>query len=100
VSEFGTIALDPASRILGFREKSSDGEGMVNGGTYVLEPELIARIPRGRAVSLELDVFPTVLTGGYHLYGHQAEGQLVDIGTPAGYQHFCRMARSTHDHTQ
>jgi mannose-1-phosphate guanylyltransferase len=43
----------------------------------------VESIPAGRAVSFELDVFPTLVGNG--LYGYEASGYWIDIGTPARY---------------
>ena len=40
-------------------------------------------IPRGRAVSIEREVFPRLV--GQGLYGRRLEGYWMDIGTPERY---------------
>ena len=55
----------------------------VSAGAYVLEREIVERIPRGRAVSIEHEVFPRLVGEG--LYGHRLEGYWMDIGTPERY---------------
>ncbi|MGB9880036.1 MAG: nucleotidyltransferase family protein [Anaerolineae bacterium] len=85
---YGTLELDEAGRILSFREKSRAGAGWINGGVYVLEPDIFALIPPGRPVSLERETFPLALASGWHLYGYPVQGFFVDIGTPEGYERF------------
>lgn len=87
---YGTLELDNAGRILSFREKCTAGAGWINGGVYVLEPDILVLIPPGRPVSLEHETFPQALTGGWHLYGYPVPGFFVDIGTPEGYERFRR----------
>jgi NDP-sugar pyrophosphorylase family protein len=84
----GALEMDCAGRIVGFREKHELGPGWINGGIYVLEPELWEAIPDGRPVSIERDTFPRLLAEGYHLYSYPALGFFVDIGTPQGYRRF------------
>jgi mannose-1-phosphate guanylyltransferase len=55
----------------------------INAGAYVIERELLEWIPRGRAVSIEREVFPRLVGKG--LYGHRLEGYWMDIGTPERY---------------
>jgi mannose-1-phosphate guanylyltransferase len=43
----------------------------------------VDRIPAGRAVSFEREVFPSLVGEG--LYGYQAAGYWIDIGTPERY---------------
>lgn len=87
---YGTLELGARDRILGFREKFSQGPGWINGGSYVLEPNIFEFISRGRAVSIEKETFPSVLERDWHLYSYSAKGFFVDIGTPEGYQRFHR----------
>jgi mannose-1-phosphate guanylyltransferase len=49
----------------------------------VIERDVIESIPSGRAVSFEREVFPTLVGNG--LYGYDAAGYWIDIGTPERY---------------
>lgn len=84
---YGTLDLGH-HRVSQFREKGTGGPGWINGGIYVLEPEILELIPAGRPVSIERETFPQILERGYHLYAYPVEGFFVDIGTPAGYHRF------------
>lgn len=84
----GALEMDGAGRIRGLREKGRVGPGRVNGGTYVLEPEVWDAIPEGRPASLERETFPWLLAEGYHLCAYPVDGFFVDIGTPQGYRRF------------
>jgi D-glycero-alpha-D-manno-heptose 1-phosphate guanylyltransferase len=88
-SGFGSVALDDAGRILRFDEKvGSAGEAWISAGIYLLEPGVLDRVAPGEAVSLEREVFPSLLRDGQVLWGHPAPGFFVDIGTPEGYRRF------------
>ena len=57
---------------------------LVNAGAYVLEREILeAMAPAGTNISIERDVFPTLV--GHGLFGYEAAGYWLDIGTPARY---------------
>ena len=84
----GALEMDGAGRIGGFREKGEAGPGWINGGIYVLEPEVWESIPEGRPVSIERETFPHLLAQGYHLYAYPVGGFFVDIGTPQAYRRF------------
>jgi mannose-1-phosphate guanylyltransferase len=55
----------------------------INAGAYVLEREVVERVPPGRAVSIEREVFPELV--GHGLYGYLSDGFWIDIGTPERY---------------
>jgi mannose-1-phosphate guanylyltransferase len=84
-STFGVCVLD-GTRIVGFVEKppagTLPGQRSVNAGTYVLEPEAVARFPAGR-LSFERAVFPGLLDAGAHLEGVVGRGVWTDLGTCA-----------------
>jgi mannose-1-phosphate guanylyltransferase len=83
---FGIVALDEDFRIERFLEKPSRGEifsKLINAGVYVLEEEILKLIPKGRAVSLEREVFPKAIEKG--LYGMSFEGYWADAGTLENY---------------
>lgn len=80
----GRVELDERGLVRGFREKAGGGEAWVSGGVYACEPGLVARIPRGRAVSLEREVLPALLAAGEPVAAWRAPGRFYDIGTPEG----------------
>jgi mannose-1-phosphate guanylyltransferase len=84
-SSYGVVPTDPDGRVEAFLEKSDAPAptNRINAGAYVLEPAVIERIPPGRAVSFEREVFPTLVGEG--LYGWNAKGYWIDIGTPDRY---------------
>lgn len=70
-SRFGRIFCDAAHRVTGFHEKvSSSGAGYVNAGIYVLNKNILDRIPAKGVSSLENDILPA-LAGGIFLYSRQ-----------------------------
>ena len=93
VSRFGsvTVSLDTC-QIEEFREKSTaTGSGWINAGVYLIPKDLIERLPLGKVISLEKDVFPVwcdeEILSGFPL----AEGRFIDIGTPESYAEAGRM---------
>lgn len=87
---FGSVVLDSDCNILAFEEKSSGciSSGLVNAGIYLLEPKLFNWIPLAQKVSLELEIFPSLLQNNCCLAGYQSDGFFVDIGTPKGFYKF------------
>lgn len=84
------VAETKAGRILRFVEKPRPGESkskLINAGLYALGPEVLKYIPKGKAVSVEREVFPALLAGHETVLGYsQPEAPYWnDIGTPAAY---------------
>lgn len=85
-STFGVVPTDSSGRVLAFIEKPQ-GEpptNLINAGTYVLEPEVLKRIPRGRKVSVERETFPALVEDGL-LYAMASDTDWLDAGTPQSY---------------
>src|SRR6266581_3906187 len=86
--EFGIIIVDDDGRIQRFLEKPTWGQvfsDTVNTGIYVMEPEVLARLPAGESVDWSSDVFPSLLERGAPLHGYIAEGYWEDVGTHESY---------------
>ena len=72
--------------ILKFQEKPHKGEelsNLINAGTYLLEPEIIKKIPSNQKISIERDIYPKIVGNG--LYGFPFTGYFIDAGTPQSY---------------
>jgi NDP-sugar pyrophosphorylase family protein len=81
---FGRVEFGGDGRVLRFSEKSeAPGPCWINGGIYLLHAALLSRIPAGRSVSLESEIFPRWLGRG--LYGYPSFGGFIDIGTPESF---------------
>jgi mannose-1-phosphate guanylyltransferase len=84
-SSYGVVPTADDGQVTEFIEKGG-GEAptnRINAGAYVIEREVIESIPAGRAVSFEREVFPSLIGNG--LYGYDAAGYWIDIGTPERY---------------
>lgn len=96
VGRYGTVELDDSAHVRRFREKEPGATGWVNAGMYVIERDLVDRIPPGEVVSLERDVFPTALRDGMTLEAYAHDGRFTDIGTPSDLRAFVREREATH----
>ncbi len=89
-SAYGLVRLDDRGAVTEFVEKPAPedlipGEPFrINAGTYVLSPAALDRIPRGRACSIEREVFPG-LAADRVLFGHPSDAYWRDIGTHRSY---------------
>lgn len=86
-SAFGIVVTDDDGRVETFVEKPAPGTepgNLANAGIYVMEPEVVARVPDGRRVSIERETFP-LLAGEGELYAFGSECYWLDTGTPRQY---------------
>ena len=83
-TSYGVVPTADDLQVEAFLEKTpAPPTNRINAGAYVLQREVVERIPAGRAVSFELEIFPELI--GQGLYGYLAEGYWIDIGTPERY---------------
>lgn len=81
VGDYGSITLGNDQEIIRFNEKhSAQGPGYVNAGIYAFNRTILERIPPTQNLSLEYNLFPSLVSQG--LYGYVTENELFDIGTP------------------
>ena len=80
---FGCVPTDADGRVTAFLEKTQDPPtDQINAGCYVFRREIIEQIPTGRALSVEREIFPTLLTDGYKVCGYVDASYWRDMGTP------------------
>jgi mannose-1-phosphate guanylyltransferase/phosphomannomutase len=87
--EFGIVITDDDARIERFLEKPTWGQvfsDTVNTGIYVVEPEVLDRVPAGEPVDWAADVFPQLLADGAPVHGYVATGYWEDVGTHDSYR--------------
>jgi D-glycero-alpha-D-manno-heptose 1-phosphate guanylyltransferase len=83
-SRYGHVRLELDGRVAVFEEKgSASGPGWINAGIYCLSRSVLGDIPRDKTVSIERDVFPSLI--GHGLFGVMSDAPLLDIGTPESY---------------
>lgn len=82
---FGCVPTENG-RVTAFVEKTQDPPtDQINAGCYVFKRGLIDRIPRGRAVSVEREVFPALLSDGVAMCGYVDSSYWRDMGTPEDF---------------
>ncbi len=87
-SAFGVVDLDANGAVRAFIEKPEPGtepSNLINAGTYVFEPSVLARIPAATKVSVERDTFPRIVADG-GLFGVATDDYWIDAGVPALYR--------------
>jgi mannose-1-phosphate guanylyltransferase len=84
-SSYGVVPTADDGQVTEFIEKGGGDAptNRINAGAYVIERDVVESIPAGRPVSFEREVFPSLVGKG--LYGYDAAGYWIDIGTPERY---------------
>lgn len=86
-SSFGVVDIAGDGSISSFVEKPAPGDepsNLINAGTYVFEPSVLARIPPG-PVSIERSTFPLIAADG-GMYGLATDDYWIDAGRPDSYR--------------
>jgi NDP-sugar pyrophosphorylase family protein len=87
-SAFGVVPTRDDGEVVAFVEKPPKDlapTNWINGGTYVLEPSVLERIPERLTVSIERETFPRMLEEPSRLYAMASDAYWIDIGTPEKY---------------
>lgn len=82
-SSYGVAILDRDSRIRGFQEKPSRDEArsdLANCGVYVIEPEVLDRIPAGTFYDFGTDVWPALVASSEPVYAYTTMAYWNDVG--------------------
>jgi len=87
-SAFGVVEVDSQGRVKRFIEKPPPDRvtsHWINGGAYLLEPEVLDEVPPGDFSMFEYDLFPRLVEMGASVYGYQARPYWLDMGTTYSY---------------
>ncbi len=83
---FGCVPTDADGMVTAFLEKTEDPPSdQINAGTYVFKREVIDRLPKDRALSVEREVFPQLLADGLKVCGYVDATYWRDMGTPEDF---------------
>ncbi len=86
--EYGVVVTAADGRVRSFLEKPGPGEAIsdtVNTGIYILEPEILSRIPEGKSCDFGGELFPRLVAEGQRIFGCVLEGYWCDIGDVGAY---------------
>jgi mannose-1-phosphate guanylyltransferase len=87
-TSYGVVELNSQNRVKAFIEKPSPERAtsnLINAGTYVFEPEVLALIPSGVRSMLERGLFPDLVQRDIPFYGFNSQAYWLDIGKPDDY---------------
>jgi len=81
---YGRVSVDSEGAVLRFSEKGKFGDGWVSAGAYLFKRSVFMDIPEGCPLSLENEIFPSMIGKG--LSGFCSGAEMIDIGTSESYQ--------------
>jgi mannose-1-phosphate guanylyltransferase len=87
-TRFGVVETDSQQRVKRFVEKPSRDQittNLINAGVYILEHDVLERIPYGIKSMFERDTFPQLIEEGKPVYGYPTYTYWMDMGTPDKY---------------
>ncbi len=83
-SQLGIVELKD-NKVQRFLEKPTPEETfskVVNAGIYVIEPEILEKIPYGEPYDFGKQLFPKLISEGEDIYGYVGKGTWIDTGRP------------------
>lgn len=88
----GTVTIRPDGTVISFNEGSgAESSSLVNTGLYLLEPQIIERIPPASFYDFGRNLFPQLLASGVPINGHLIDGYCLGIDTPEAYGRALRL---------
>ena len=82
-SSYGVVILERDTRVRGFQEKPRRDEArsdLANCGVYVIEPELLERIPADTFVDFGEDIWPSLVAANEEIYAYTTMAYWNDVG--------------------
>jgi len=87
-TRFGVVETDSNQRVTSFVEKPKREQvtsNMINAGVYIVESQVLKRIPKDKRFMFERDVFPALLAEGEPIFSYASKAYWIDTGTPEQY---------------
>lgn len=84
---YGVVELNRDQQIISFSEKGPvtiKGTAYINAGVYLMHRSVIEKLPSKETISLENEVFPSLIRAG--IFGYVNSGPFIDIGTPESFR--------------
>ena len=82
---YGYVEIESDMSLRSFREKPTLTY-KANTGVYVLEPKVFSYIKKAPPVTLEKDVFPSMIASGEKLNGYFEDAYWADVGTVSDFE--------------
>lgn len=85
VARYGSVNIGAKGKVQKFSEKNeAQGQGLINGGIYLINRELFSKISLPESFSFEKEVMEKYYTQ-FDFYGLDCQAYFIDIGVPEDY---------------
>jgi len=86
------VVVDPGGRIeaIGRLQDGGVSGDLGCAAVWVVRPALLRRVPSDRPSDFGREVFPQAVAAGEKLMTYRTDEPVLDIGTPARYEAFCK----------
>jgi D-glycero-alpha-D-manno-heptose 1-phosphate guanylyltransferase len=80
--------LKDTGQVRSLKSETSGEDCLANGGVYLVDPLLIAKLnyQKDKKISLEDELLVDYMASGGALYGMECKGKFIDIGIPEDYR--------------
>lgn len=84
---YGEVEINELGEVTVFTTAASGGEGLINGGVYLMQPDVMLALGSapGEKVALEQDLFPRLFKAKKRILGFVSDTNFIDIGIPSDY---------------
>lgn len=82
---YGSVLLDTPNRIIRFNEKKHCQQGLINGGTYLVNKNIFAKLNLPQKYSFEKDILESKIND-ISIYGYEQDSYFIDIGIPSDFE--------------
>jgi D-glycero-alpha-D-manno-heptose 1-phosphate guanylyltransferase len=82
---YGIVEIDSQKNIIGFKEKQPTASGLINGGIYLLNKNILTDFLFPDKFSFEKDFLETHVNI-HHFFGFIADAYFIDIGVPEDFE--------------
>lgn len=86
--EYGIVKVGEENRVVGFVEKPSWTQAvsnLANTGVYIVNPECLKLIPKGKKYDFAADLFPLMLERDMPIYCYHTDDYWCDVGNIEAY---------------
>ena len=88
-NRYARVVVNDAGRITSFDSRAcTSGRTLINGGVYLAQRSAFGGIASTSSdpVSIEDQLYPSMLAASRRLFGYRSRGKFIDIGIPEDYQ--------------
>jgi mannose-1-phosphate guanylyltransferase len=82
----GSVTIKADGGVVSFSEGAAARSSLINAGLYLIEPQILSRIPPTSFYDFARDLFPQLLESSVAINSHIIEGYCLGIDTPEAYR--------------